>query len=935
MNLSASVPNLWSAFNSDQLSCLNRSDPATLHQGLLMRRSPPSTTWTIHHFALTLASLEISSLSSDPGGGERGGVAQSLSLDFVKIITPPDNLTEHDHYFPFQIISAQPTTLSTGSRVTRRPSSLVPIIYLVARSSEERDQWVNKLKLVISQRDREGSEVTKERISEPLEGSSKVALDSSPPSLESTPLSIEPSKIIEGLEERIIQRLDSAANVLLASHHSSSSPDWKLLLERDGLRCSRLISSSLLPMAGITTCDIGDGGVMSVRGEIFYPFSIPEIFAALLNRQLRCQIQPDIDAYPPIKWLSSHTGVEYIRYKPIWPTQPRDYCTLLHWRLLTDGSFLFYAISESSTHYPIQSHLTRGVLHVGGYVMKHVAGGTEVSLIVQVDVGGNIPKSIANLVIAKRPMMLLTLRKALIQLWTGKARPDLQTHGPPSYEGQFMTTSHSHPFLPLPIPHFLRSPELVQISTQSELNSSLKILSQRDISSDCPHTPSSEASLSSPPSRRQLSAYSYIKDGLLSKRSDHLKQWNLRYFTLDDSFLHYYHHADDPLPRRSLQIISRVTVQSIPFESALSGNEGGYQFLVSLPESSLEYHLSASSEGDRESWIRSLRKLIEASEQKEQADQDERKGEQQQSLPYQNEGRKRALDVGVDKRPPAPENAGDEESFMPLDLIQLHDNCSTELIEHLTTRWRQLTSLLSTKRPLNWNYTFDSETIFGSCDASPTSSSGGGELFAECSLRVERILPYRLPEIFAIFIQPIHHRVFLQKSSTEETVKSIERISFVNKYCWCESHLLHSPSSSEPLSERDRRKLVTWSVLENGVLMYHTESQPDLLKIPLVEPSSKDIVGDAKFPFDGYLFKEMKNGVRITAYTTIDSPRGDTTGERKEKKKADMFKKKEQEIDALVGVLEKLYGKRDKLPDTPGLSSPRGTLAGLTDSCPL
>jgi hypothetical protein len=300
----------------------------------------------------------------------------------------------------------------------------MPVIYLVARSSKDRDLWVDQLQLVISQRT--ASEEAQQSL--PISLASSESQDTT--DIQLLPPSVKPSHVFQGLTQRVIQRLDSAASILLSSS-DHSSPLWKTLFERDGLRCSRLISA--LPVAG------AGEGMVSIRGDIFFPFSIPEIFSALLDRQLRCGIQPDIDAYPPIKWLSHHTGVEYIRYKsPLWPTLPRDYCTLLHWRLLTDGSFLFYAVSEPSVHYPVQSHLIRGDLHVGGYIMKHVAGGTHLSLIVQVDVGGQIPRSIANLVISKRPRMLLHLRASLEQLWKGKTRPDLQTHAPPSYEGRLI-----------------------------------------------------------------------------------------------------------------------------------------------------------------------------------------------------------------------------------------------------------------------------------------------------------------------------------------------------------------------------------------------------------------------------------------------------------------------------------------------------------------
>jgi hypothetical protein len=439
--------------------------------------------------------------------------------------------------------------------------------------------------------------------------------------------------------------------------------------------------------------------------------------------------------------------------------------------------------------------------------------------------------------------------------------------------------------------------------------------------------------VSSLPSRRQLSAYSYIKEGMLSKRSDHLGQWNLRYFTLDDAFLHYYHHVDDPLPRRSLQILPGVTVLSVNSSAECAGHEG-YHFLVSLPESSLVYYLSASSQAERESWIRGLHKLIESGQKRSQVRQErseaseEQQGQEEQQLasPGRNPRTLSPPLVSDDPEEEVKKDKSEEETLKRMDLSEINRNCSTELSEHLSTRWKQLTdSLLSTKHSLDWKYYFESETIFGSCDEQQSSTSPSS-ISEQCGrARVERVLPYHLPEIFAILIQPN-----LQQAVCPE-IETIARTFFVNKYCWCESHLLRS---AWPLSLRRSWKLVTWSILESGVVMFQTENQPDFMREAIttagIEAEEEEGVLHFTSPLEGYLLKPMNNGAtRIVAHCAIEG-----SGEEK---RAEIFKRKEQEINALVGVLEEMYGKRGKPSDTPmGVPSSRDTmLAGVPPSPPL
>jgi hypothetical protein len=169
-----------------------------------------------------------------------------------------------------------------------------------------------------------------------------------------------------GLNDRLILKIESIQKNLLLS--TSDYYNWAPLYLKDGVEASRRVGN----------------GPMCVRGQTLLPYSIKQIFEVLSDIRYRRIIEPTVETCCPIKPLSNHTGIEYLKFKGIWPTTPRDFCNLLHWRLLKNGVFLYFAFDEPSTHFPERTGVVRGHLHLGGYVMKQVCGGTMVSLVVQV-----------------------------------------------------------------------------------------------------------------------------------------------------------------------------------------------------------------------------------------------------------------------------------------------------------------------------------------------------------------------------------------------------------------------------------------------------------------------------------------------------------------------------------------------------------------------
>lgn len=148
-----------------------------------------------------------------------------------------------------------------------------------------------------------------------------------------------------------------------------SKINWNYLWEKNDIIATKCFESNLI----------------CVRGETILPYTIIEIFNLLSRADCRKDMDSLIDQNQRLKWFSPHTGVERLVYKPVWPTDPRDFSNITHWRLLEDGTLILLAFSHPFEDLcPEQGNYVRGNLLLGGYVMKHVRGGTKVYLVVQV-----------------------------------------------------------------------------------------------------------------------------------------------------------------------------------------------------------------------------------------------------------------------------------------------------------------------------------------------------------------------------------------------------------------------------------------------------------------------------------------------------------------------------------------------------------------------
>ena len=106
----------------------------------------------------------------------------------------------------------------------------------------------------------------------------------------------------------------------------------------------------------------------------------------LHNKETKKQLDPQLHSFRCLKYFSSHTAVEYQRYKRLWPTSPRDFGNLMHWRLLNSGAVVMVSFSEKYEDMcPLEEGVVRAELIMSALVLKQLPqGGCTVHFMAQV-----------------------------------------------------------------------------------------------------------------------------------------------------------------------------------------------------------------------------------------------------------------------------------------------------------------------------------------------------------------------------------------------------------------------------------------------------------------------------------------------------------------------------------------------------------------------
>jgi hypothetical protein len=197
--------------------------------------------------------------------------------------------------------------------------------------------------------------------------------------------------------KQFLPKLERAVTALVESV-DPTAPNWEPMFEKQGIIAKKR-----------------SGDVVCVRGDGNVPFALPDVLSVIVNPAHLTDVDAQLQSARLLKSFSNSCGVHHLKYKAVWPAQPRDIVCLYHWRLLNDSRVVCLSFSEKFDDLcgPEEGSV-RAELILGGYVLTPLnSNETLVQYVVQIDMKVNMASGMLNLVSNNAPLNVFNIKKKL------------------------------------------------------------------------------------------------------------------------------------------------------------------------------------------------------------------------------------------------------------------------------------------------------------------------------------------------------------------------------------------------------------------------------------------------------------------------------------------------------------------------------------------
>ncbi|RQM11680.1 hypothetical protein DD237_004287 [Peronospora effusa] len=142
-----------------------------------------------------------------------------------------------------------------------------------------------------------------------------------------------------------------------------------------------------------------DGSLTAAKGVGFLPYHPRVIWDQFIDATKRKLVDHQLALGRKLKTLHPQTHIDYLEYKPIFVVAGRDFCNLVHWRVLPDGTIILVVQSiEDLELCPLKEpKVVRGDLHLActKKVPNAAYDGAMVTTMVKTDIKGSIQMTIS------------------------------------------------------------------------------------------------------------------------------------------------------------------------------------------------------------------------------------------------------------------------------------------------------------------------------------------------------------------------------------------------------------------------------------------------------------------------------------------------------------------------------------------------------------
>ena len=185
-------------------------------------------------------------------------------------------------------------------------------------------------------------------------------------------------------------------------------PGWTLIRSEDGVEVWRKFFKHESKFAMVRAM-----GVVNASPK--------DIFAVLGDNNRAREYNEFLDKAEDLEDVAENTRIVWSTSFPIFPFKPRDFCTLVHFRSLRDGTLV---VLNTATEHPLahrDPRYQRGYIVLGANIIQPIPGENKkcrLTMLTQVDPGGILPPMLIN---------------------------SICTMGPPSYFKQIEAAANKHP----------------------------------------------------------------------------------------------------------------------------------------------------------------------------------------------------------------------------------------------------------------------------------------------------------------------------------------------------------------------------------------------------------------------------------------------------------------------------------------------------------
>ncbi|TMW65059.1 hypothetical protein Poli38472_009226 [Pythium oligandrum] len=160
-----------------------------------------------------------------------------------------------------------------------------------------------------------------------------------------------------------------------------------------------------------------DGSLTAAKGVGHVPYNPRAFWEVVMDVANKKSYDSGLAQGVRLGRVDAQTVLDYVEYKPVFVVAGRDFCNLVHWRVLPNGTIIIVVQSvEDLEVCPLKEpKVIRGEVHIAGWriVPDPDYKGAHVTYMVKSDLKGSVPSRIAGKAASEQPYLIYQISQVL------------------------------------------------------------------------------------------------------------------------------------------------------------------------------------------------------------------------------------------------------------------------------------------------------------------------------------------------------------------------------------------------------------------------------------------------------------------------------------------------------------------------------------------